>query len=305
MAFMASDLICGSVAVLGRPNVGKSTFLNAVLGQKLAIVSPKPQTTRGSMAGIYQDERSQIVFYDTPGIHDPKNKLSQYMNRQVQDALEGSEAALFLLDVKEGLTEEDHLVAEWLKGFRGRIFCLLNKVDSVPSGRIQEVAGKVKAELGDWTVLRISALRGQGIQEVLRELKKVLPQQPALFPEEDLTDKSLRDLSAELIREQCFLQLRQEIPYGVAVLIDKFEEKKEPQPIVIQATIYVEKDSQKGVVIGAGGKQLKAIGSSARGQIERLVERKVFLELWVKVLKNWRKDEGFLKKLGYSIGRER
>jgi GTP-binding protein Era len=205
------------------------------------------------------------------------------------------------LDVKEGLTDEDRLVAEWLQGFKGRVLCLLNKVDSVPSGRVQEVAGKVKAELGDWTCLRVSALKGQGVQEVLKELKKVLPQQPALFPEEDLTDKSLRDLSAELIREQCFLQLRQEIPYGVAVLIDKFEEKRAPQPIVIQATIYVEKDSQKGVVIGAGGKQLKAIGSAARARIEDLVEQKVFLELWVKVLKNWRKDEGFLKKLGYGV----
>jgi GTP-binding protein Era len=141
------------------------------------------------------------------------------------------------------------------------------------------------------------------VVEVVQELQKILPRQPALFPEEDLTDRSMRDLAAEMVREQCFLQLRQEIPYGVAVLIDKYEEKPAPDPVVIQATIYVEKDSQKGVVIGAGGKQLKAIGTAARGQIEKLLDQKVFLELWVKVLKNWRKDEGFLKKLGYSIGK--
>lgn len=301
----SSELICGAVAVLGRPNVGKSTFLNAVLKQKLAIVSPKPQTTRGSMAGIYQDEKSQIVFYDTPGIHQPRNKLAHYMLGQVQDVLEGSDAALFLLDAKEGLTEEDSLVAEWLKGYKGRVYCLLNKVDLVSAGRVQELSGKIKEKMTEWDILRMSALKGNGVLEVVEELQKILPKQPPLFPEEDLTDKTTRELAAEMVREQCFLQLRQEIPYGVAVLIDEFTEKAPPEPIVIKATIYVEKDSQKGVVIGAGGQQLKAIGTAARGEIERLLEQKVFLELWVKVLKNWRKDEAFLKKLGYGVPKKK
>ena len=303
---MPSDFICGAVAILGRPNVGKSTFLNAVLKQKLAIVSPRPQTTRGSMAGIYQDVQSQIVFYDTPGIHQPKNKLSQYMLREVEDVLEGADAALFLLDAKDGLTDEDALVAEWLKQFKNPVLCLLNKIDQVPSGRVQELAGKIKAELGsDWLIFRISAMKGQGLPEVLGQLKKFLPQQPPLFPEEDLTNKTLRELAAEMVREQCFLQLKQEIPYGVAVVINKFEEKKPPEPVVIQATIYVEKDSQKGILIGAKGQQLKSIGMAARKEIEKLMDQKVFLELWVKVLKNWRKDERFLGQLGYPVPKKK
>ncbi len=303
---MASDFISGSVAILGRPNVGKSTFLNAVLKQKIAIVSPRPQTTRGSMAGIYQDEKSQIVFYDTPGIHQPKNQLSHYMLHEVEEVLEGADAALFLIDAKEGLTDEDYLVAEWLKAYKNPVLCLLNKIDQVPEGRVQELSGKIKSEIGEsWLLFRVSALRGKGVGEVTGQLKKFLPHQPPLFPEEELTNKTLRELSAEMVREQCFLQLKQEIPYGVAVVIEKFEEKEPPQPVVIQATIYVEKDSQKGILIGSQGRQLKAIGSAAREEIEKLLERKVFLELWVRVLKDWRKDEKFLKQLGYPVPKKK
>src|SRR5580658_6340260 len=300
------DFICGSVAILGKPNVGKSTFMNKVLNQKLAIVSPKPQTTRSSMAGIYQGDQTQIVFYDTPGIHQPHNKLSHYMLREVEDVLDGADAALFLIDAKEGLGDEDYLVAEWLKKFKKPVLCLLNKIDQVPEGRVQELTGKIKADLaGDWLLFRMSALSGKGVPEVIHQLQILLPRQPALFPEEDLTNKTLRDLAAEMIREQCFLQLQQELPYGVAVMIEQFEEKAPPQPVVIKATIYVEKDSQKGIVIGAGGKQLKALGTSARGEIEKLLDQKVFLELWVKVLKNWRKDEAILKKLGYAVSKKK
>lgn len=303
----SSDLICGAVAILGKPNVGKSTFLNSALGQKIAIVSPRPQTTRGSMAGIFQqDGQSQIVFYDTPGIHQPHNKLSHYMLHEVEDVLEGADAALFLIDAKEGLSEEDYLVAEWLKKFEKPVLCLLNKIDQVPEGRVQELTGKIKADLsGDWLLFRMSALTGKGVPEVIQQLQKFLPRQPALFPEEDLTNKTLRELSAEMIREQCFIQLSQELPYGVAVMIEQFDEKTPPEPVVVKATIYVEKDSQKGIVIGAGGKQLKSIGTAARLEIEKLLDQKVFLELWVKVLKNWRKDEAILKKLGYALGKKK
>lgn len=297
------DFICGLVAILGRPNVGKSTFLNSVLKQKIAIVSPRPQTTRGSLAGIYQDDKSQIVFYDTPGIHQPKNKLSHFMLHEVEEVLKGSDAALFLLDAKEGLAEEDTLVAEWLKGYRKPVFCLMNKIDQVPAGRVQELTGKIK-ELGEWPVLRISALKRHGITEVVQELQRILPHQPPLFPEDELTNKTLREIAAELVREQCFLQLQQEIPYGVAVLIEEFKEKQPPEPVIIKATIYVEKESQKGILIGTGGKQLKAIGTAARVEIEKQLDQKVFLELWVKVLKNWRKDEDLLKKLGYGVPRK-
>jgi GTP-binding protein Era len=299
------DLICGAVAVLGRPNVGKSTFLNSVLQTKIAIVSPRPQTTRGSMAGIYQDDEAQIVFYDTPGIHQPKNKLSQFMLRQVEDVLAGSDAALFLIDVREGLTEEEYLVAEWLQRFKKPVWIVLNKIDGVLDDKLLPLEEKIKALWPQWSLLRMAAISGRGVPEVTAELKNNLPRQPLLFSEDDLTDKTMRELAAEMVREQCFLQLKEEIPYGVAVLIDSFEEKELPAPVVIKATIFVEKDSQKGIVIGAGGQQLKLIGSAARIEIEKLLDRKVFLELWVKVLKNWRKDEDVLRRLGYSVPSKR
>ena len=298
----SNDFICGAVAILGKPNVGKSTFLNSALKQKIAIVSPRPQTTRGSMAGIYQDDHSQIVFYDTPGIHQPKNKLSHYMLHQVEEVLKGADAALFMVDAKNGIQDEDALVAEWLKQFKKPVFCLVNKIDQVSAGRVQELVGKLK-ELGDWPVQRMSALKGNGVAEVILKIQKLLPHQPPLFPEEELTDKTMREIAAEMVREQCFMQLQQELPYGVAVMIDEYKEKESPEPIVIKTTIYVEKESQKGIVIGAGGRQLKSIGTGARQEIEKFLGQKVFLELWVKVLKNWRKDENFLKRLGYSAPR--
>jgi GTP-binding protein Era len=299
-----NDLICGAVAVLGRPNVGKSTFLNSVLKTKIAIVSPRPQTTRGSMAGIYQDDEAQIVFYDTPGIHQPKNKLAQFMLRQVEEVLAGSDAALFLVDVREGLTEEDYLVAEWLQKFKSPVWIILNKIDGVLDDKLAPLEEKIKTEWPQWSILRTAAISGRGVQEVANELKKKLPRQPLLFPEDELTNKTMREIAGEMVREQCFLQLKEEIPYGVAVLIDSFEEKELPAPVVIKATIFVEKDSQKGIIIGAGGNQLKLIGSASRVEIEKLLDRKVFLELWVKVLKNWRKDEDVLKRLGYSVPRK-
>lgn len=299
------DLICGAVAVLGRPNVGKSTFLNSVLQTKVAIVSPRPQTTRGSMAGIYQDADSQIVFYDTPGIHQPKNKLSHFMLREVENVLDGADAALFLIDVREGLTEEEYLVAEWLGKFKGHVWVVLNKVDGVLEDKVKVVEDKIHEEWPTWSVLKMAAISGRGIPEMVAEIKTKLPHQPALFPEEELTDKSMRDIAAELVREQCFTMLKDEIPYGVAVLIDSFEEKAPPDPVVIKATIFVERDSQKGIIIGTGGQQLKAIGSASRVEIEKLLDQKVFLELWVKVLKNWRKDEDVLKRLGYAVGKKK
>lgn len=302
---MNPDPICGAVAVLGKPNVGKSTFLNSALGQKVAIVSPRPQTTRGSMAGIYQDDRSQIVFYDTPGIHQPKNKLSHYMLHEVEEVLDGADAALFLVDVREGLEEEDLLVAEWLQKFTKPVFIVLNKIDGVLDDKLKVLEDRIRAEWPAWRLLKTAAISGRGVPNVIEELQKVLPTQPPLFPEEDLTNKTMREMAAELVREQCFHQLKEEIPYGVAVLIDSFEEKAAPDPVVIKATIFVEKDSQKGIVIGAGGKQLKAIGSASRVEIEKLIDQKVFLELWVKVLKNWRKDEDVLKRLGYSVPRKK
>lgn len=293
--------ICGAVAILGKPNVGKSTFLNQVLGQKVAIVSHRPQTTRGSMAGVYGAEDCQIVFYDTPGIHKPQNELSLFMLRQVEEVLAGADAALFLIDARVGVTDEERLAAEWLKKFKKPAWVVLNKADQVPLTRLGAVADWARKELGDWPVRSMSARTGKGVKDLLTELKRVLPRQEAIFSDEELTDKTMREISAEMVREQCFLQLKEEIPYGVAVVVEKYEERQAPEPILIQATIYAEKDSQKGILIGAGGKQLKSIGTAARREIEALAGQKVFLELWVKVLKNWRKDESVLRRLGYQV----
>ncbi len=287
------------MALIGRPNAGKSTLLNSFLGEKLAIVSPRPQTTRGSLAGVLQDDVSQVVFYDTPGMHIPKNELSQYMLRQVQEALEGSDLALFLVDAGEGVGEEEDLAAEWLRRWKKPVLLVLNKTDLLthPAGML--LAPKLKA-LGKWPLFRIQAAKGEGLPELLSAIRERLPEHPPLFPPDQWTDKNLRELAAELVREQCFLQLKQEVPYGVAVVVDEFKECDPPDPVVITATLYVERESHKGIVIGEGGRQLKALGQAARAGIERLTDRKVFLQIWVKTLKNWRKDPRKMKRLGYG-----
>jgi GTPase len=288
---------CGAVALVGRPNAGKSTLLNALLDEKLAIVSPRPQTTRSVMAGILTQSDSQIVFYDTPGMHQPRNELSHFMMRGIQGALDGSDMAFFLVDAVAGIGAEEEIASDWLKKAGLPVHLLINKTDAVPYPRLLTLEAQAR-ELGPWPQFKIQALNGLGLEEVLAATREQLPVAAALFPADQLTDRNLRDMAAELIREQCFLQLKQEVPYGTAVVVEEYEEKKEP--LVITATIYVEKDAHKGIVIGAGGAQLKALGQAARESIERLTGLKVFLQLWVKVAKNWRKDPTRLKRMGYE-----
>lgn len=288
----------GSVALVGRPNAGKSTLLNALLGQKLAIVTPKPQTTRRNLAGIYQEPGCQIAFLDTPGIHLPRDELSRFMLSQVESALEGADAAVFLLDAGIGVGDDERVARERLKGFRRPLLLALNKADLVPEKRREHLKTKLQEELGNHPVLFLEALSGKGIPELLSALKPLLPEGPPLYPEENLTDVPLRELAGELVREQCLLQLGQEVPYGVAVSVEAFEEHKDP--VVMRAVLYVEKESQKGIVIGKGGRQLKNIGVQARREIEKLAERRVFLDLWVKVAEDWRRDKTQLGRLGYA-----
>jgi GTP-binding protein Era len=295
------ELKCGAVALVGRPNAGKSTLLNAFLGEKLAIVSPRPQTTRGAMAGVHQDEDAQVVFYDTPGMHQPRNELGHFMLRQVQEVLDGSDLALFLVDAGEGVGEEEELAAEWLRKWRKPVLVVLNKTDLLSHPKRLALGPPLKA-LGRWPLFEAQAAKGTGVPGILAAVKERLPVRPPLFPEDEWTDRTVRDLAAELVREQCFLQLKQEVPYGVAVVIEEFKEPDPPDPVVVTATLYVERDAHKGIVIGAGGRQLKALGQAAREGIERLLDRKVFLQLWVKTLKNWRKDPRKLKRLGYADG---
>jgi GTP-binding protein Era len=240
----------------------------------------------------------QIVFLDTPGVHQPRNELSQFMIGGIQDALKTSDLALFLLDLSQGIGEEEELAVRWLRKYNRPILLALNKTDVTPYPEQLILERKAQA-LGRWPRFKIQASTGQGIQELQAEMRKHLPEQPPIYPEDQLTDQNVRDLAAELIREQCFHQLKREIPYGVAVAIEKFEEKEPPQPVVITATVYVEKRSHKGILIGVGGRQLKSIGAAARIAMEQLIGQRVFLQLWVKVAKNWRKDRKMMERLGF------
>jgi GTP-binding protein Era len=296
----------GTVAILGRPNAGKSTFLNAVLRQKLAIVSPKPQTTRDRLLGVYQDEGCQIGFLDTPGLHVPHHAVSEHMIGQAEEALRDADAVLYLVDGSRGVTDEDFLAAERLKTFPGTQVIALNKTDAVgDETAMAELDEKIHEAFGNRPILKIQALNGVGLDALMDVLRSSVPERSAVFGEDVLTDKTLRELASELIREQCFLKLQQELPYGVAVEIQSFEEHEAPEPIVIKADLYVEKENQKGIVIGAGASKLKEIGTAAREEMEKLVEQKVFLELRVKVLHNWRKDAKALERFGFYIQKKK
>lgn len=295
----------GTVAILGRPNAGKSTFLNAVLGQKLAIVSPKPQTTRDRLLGVYQDATCQIGFLDTPGLHVPRHAVSEHMIDQAEGALRDANAVLYLVDAGRGFTDEDRLAAERLRTFPGPVVLALNKTDEAPETALTAAEDKMREAFGDRSILRLQALHGVGLEPLLEALRGAVPEGEAVFDEETLTDKTVRELASELIREQCFLKLRQELPYGVAVEIVSFEEREAPNPVVIRADLFVEKDNQKGIVIGAGASKLKEIGSAARTEIEKLIDQKVFLELKVKVFHNWRKDPSALRRFGYQTDKRK
>lgn len=293
----------GFVSVIGRSNVGKSTLLNALLGQKVAAVSPRPQTTRRRQLGILTLPNAQVVFIDTPGLHQPLHRLGQYLNQEAKDAIQGIDVILFTVDASVLPSEEDRLVAGLIDGLPGErpILMALNKTDLVEPDEINRVLStytdlvhrEVKA-------VPISALKKSQLDVLEETLVSLLPVRPPEFPEDQLTDLYEREIAADLIRAACLNLLRDEVPHSLAVRIDEFKER--PQGAAyIAATIFVERDSHKGIVIGQGGKMLKEIGTSARVEIEEMSGRKVFLELKVKVLKQWRNDDSALKRLGYKI----
>jgi len=289
----------GVVAIVGRPNVGKSTLINALLGQKIAIVAPKPQTTRTRQLGIYTTPHLQILFTDTPGLHEPHNKLGEMMLESIHQALSDADAILWIVDASQPPNSEDQRIAQTLneRASKKPVLLILNKADL----SLQH-ADAYRALFAPREERAISALNGEGVAELIPLLSEWLPLGPRYFPTEQVSDSNLRAIAAEIIREKVILNTEKEIPYSVAVKIEEYRETEERTHI--SATLYVERDSQKGILIGAGGKMIKTIGTQARQELIALLETPVHLELNVKVLKDWRDDEALMRRVGYRMPKD-
>lgn len=288
----------GFVSIIGRPNVGKSTLLNQIIGQKVAIMSDKPQTTRNKITGVYNGEGGQIVFIDTPGIHKPQHKLGQMMVEAAQGTFNEVESILLLTDVTQEMGRGDEFILENLSRVKTPIILVLNKIDLISKEQLLPIIEAWRNKFQFAHIVPVSALKDENIQELLKILMNYMPEGPQYYPPDMITDQPERILVAELVREKLLKRTREEVPHSVAV----FVELMEPRPnnlIYIGCTIYVERDSQKKIIIGKNGTMLKAVGADARREIQMLLGNQVFLELWVKVKKDWRNHQSTLKNLGF------
>ena len=296
---MTKSFKSGFVAIVGRPNVGKSTFMNYVLGQKIAIMSDKAQTTRNKIQGVYTKDNAQIVFLDTPGIHKPKHELGEFMVKSAYSALKEVDAVLFMVNVSEKRGPGDDFIIEKLKGIKTPIFLVLNKIDLVTPEVLLKRVESYKDALDFAGVFPISVLQGNNVNELMEALINALPEGPQYYPADQITDHPEYFVVSELIREKILQLTQEEIPHSVAVTVDKMQ-KDEFDKVHVYANIIVERKSQKGIIIGKGGRLLKEIGTRARRDIQQLLGNKVYLELWVKVEKDWRKRKSNLQEYGYK-----
>ncbi len=290
---------CGYVALIGGPNVGKSTLLNRLVGDKLAITSPKPQTTRHRLLGIVNQPGAQLLFLDTPGVLEPKGRLNATLVQAALTALAEADVVMWLVEPRPP-APDDKILLPHLRRLDRPLIVAVNKIDTVPKPHLLPLISAYYELLPATAIIPISALLGDGLAELVAEIGKLLPMAPPLYPPDQETDSTERFLVAELIRERVLHHTGEEVPHAVAVQVEEFDESRRPQLVRIRAVIFVERESQKGILIGKQGHRLKTIGAEARGEIEALLEAKVFLELWVKVWKNWRKDPKALRALGYT-----
>lgn len=289
----------GFISIIGRPNVGKSTFLNRVIGQKIAIMSDKPQTTRNKVQGVLTTDDSQLIFIDTPGIHKPKHKLGDFMMKVAQNTLKEVDIVLFMVNAEEGYGRGEEFIIEKFSNVKTPIFLVINKIDQIHPDDLFKIIESYKEKYQFAEILPISALEGNNVETLLEQVKKYLPEGPQYYPADQVTDHPEHFIVSELIREKALHLTREEIPHSLAVVIDRMIKMDDKDVIHVMATVIVERDSQKGIIIGKQGSMLKEIGKRARIDIENLLGSKVFLELWVKVQKDWRNKMTQLRDFGF------
>lgn len=296
---MTNAFHSGFVAIIGRPNVGKSTFINHVIGQKIAIMSDKPQTTRNKIQGIYTTDESQVIFIDTPGIHKPQSKLGDFMVDSALSTLNEVDAVLFMVNATQKRGKGDDFIIKRLQNVKKPIYLVINKIDQVHPDDLLPIVDDYRQTLEFQEVYPISALKGNNVSELVNNLVTDLPEGPQFYPEDEITDHPERFVISELVREKVNQLTREEVPHSVAVVTERVKRQDE-EKIRVSASIIVERNSQKGIIIGKGGKMLKRIGTLARKDIETLLGDKVYLELWVKVQENWKDRKTDLQSLGYK-----
>ena len=296
---MQNNFHSGFVAILGRPNVGKSTFLNRVVGQKIAIMSDKAQTTRNKIQGIYTEDNAQIVFIDTPGIHKPHSRLGDFMVESALSTLNEVDAVLFMVNATQKRGRGDDFIIERLKNVKKPIYLVINKIDQIHPDKLLQIMDDYRNTLDYAEVFPISALEGNNCPELIESLVNTVPEGPQYYPADQITDHPERFIAGELIREKVLELTREEVPHSVAVVVERIH-REDDEKVLVQATIVVERNRQKGIIIGKGGKMLKQIGVKARKDIELMLGDKVYLELWVKVQPNWKDRQVDLQALGYK-----